>query len=69
MCTMEHERSVVVCDVAIQRVRVAVAMAFPAGITYQVVEGQGTRIDADATVDAEQFSVLVRQAITEAQGS
>jgi hypothetical protein len=67
MCAVESERSVVVCDIAIQRVREALTTALPHGITYRVVEGRGTRVDADATVDADQFAALVQQAIAAAQ--
>jgi hypothetical protein len=69
MCTVESEHSAVVCDVAIDRVRQELAQRFPSGVTYTLVEGQGTRIQADPTVDGQQFTQVVQRAITDAQNA
>ncbi len=67
MCTFEHERSVVVCDLAISQVRHELEATFGQRVRYAVVEGKGTRVQADATIAAQQFSALVRDAIEAAQ--
>ena len=67
MCTVEDERSAVVCDMAIGRVRQELHAVFDQGITYAVVEGQGTRIQAAPIVDAQQFAAVVQRAIAAAQ--
>ncbi len=69
MCTVEHERSTVVCDVAIGRVRQELASAFERGVTYTVVEGRGTRVQAASTVDAQRFIEAVQRAIVSAQAT
>jgi excisionase family DNA binding protein len=45
------------------------AQRFPSGVTYTLVEGQGTRIQADPTVDRQQFTQVVQRAITDAQNA
>ena len=69
MCTVENERSVVICDVAIGRVQQELSKAFVEGITYDVVEGRGTRVQANATVDARGFATVVQHAIADAQSA
>jgi hypothetical protein len=67
VCTKEGERSAVICDVAIARVRQEFTEALPQGISYSVVEGRGTRVQADLTVDGQRFSALVQEAIAKTQ--
>jgi hypothetical protein len=69
MCIVEHERSTVVCDVAIGRVRQELASAFELDVTYTVVEGRGTRVQAASTVDAQRFTEVVQRAIAAAQAT
>lgn len=67
MCTAEHERSTLVCDVAIGRVRHELEGVFAEGITYTVVEGCGTRVEAAPTVEAQRFAEVVQRAIAAAR--
>lgn len=67
MCTFENTQSVLVCDVAIQHVREAVRAAFGDAIQYTPVTGQGTRIEASASVDEAAFQEVTRAAIAVAQ--
>ena len=67
MCTAEHERRTVVCDVAIGRVRHELEGAFAGGVTYTVVAGCGTRVEAAPTVEAQRFAEMVQRAIAAAQ--
>lgn len=67
MCTFEGDRAVVVCDVAIARVRQEAAAAFGQVVQYTVVNGQGTRVQVPTTVDLEEFATRMRAAIAAAQ--
>jgi len=67
MCTFKDERTVMVCDVAIGRVKDALGEAFDAGVQYTVVDGEGTRVEAEHGVDAAEFIALSRSAIAQAQ--
>lgn len=67
MCTVEHERSMVVCDVAIGRVRQELEDTFADGVTYAVVAGCGTRVQAAPSVDAQRFTEVVQHAIAASQ--
>jgi hypothetical protein len=67
VCTFEDERSVVVCDVAIERVRRDVDLVFGAEVRYTAVEGEGTRVAAAENIDAEAFATHMRKAIVAAQ--
>ena len=69
MCTVENPQSIVVCDIAIGQVREALAEHLPAGVTFSVVEGKGTRVQADLTVDGQQFTQVVQRAIAAAPSS
>jgi hypothetical protein len=69
MCIVEDERSTVVCDVAIGRVRQELEATFADGVTFTVVAGHGTRVQATPTIDAEQFAAVLQQAIVAAQQS
>jgi hypothetical protein len=68
MCTFQDDRTVMVCDVAIGRVREEVQTAFGTDrVRCTVVEGQGNLVQAEPGVDVEQFGVRVRAAIDDAQ--
>jgi hypothetical protein len=67
MCTFENEHSIVVCDLAIGKVREAVNAAFGDDVLYLPITGQGTRVEAEAIIDEEAFQEVVRTAIATAQ--
>lgn len=67
MCTFKDEHTVLVCDVAISHVRETVDAVFGNAVHYTMVEGQGTLVEVNPTVDAEQFHALTRTAIAVAQ--
>jgi hypothetical protein len=67
MCTFENERRVLVCDVAIHRVREAVSTAFGDGVQFTLAPGQGTRVEVPPGVDVEAFQAVARSAIAAAQ--
>ena len=74
MCTFHDDRHVTVCDVSIRQVRSSVQRAFPDGavaesIRFTEVHGEGTRVEADGSVNGARFSEVVRSAITEAQAA
>lgn len=65
MCTVKGERTVLVCDMAIGRVRAEIAATVTGrdGIRYTVVDGQGTLVEADASVYAQHFLATTQAAI------
>ena len=67
MCTFKDERTVQVCDVAIEKVRGTLDAAFGNDVSFTHVEGGGTLIKAAAFVDSEGFSKLAREAIASAE--
>lgn len=67
MCTFENDQSVLVCDVAIQKVREATSHVFGEAIQFTPVEGAGTRVEVGPTVDTAAFQEVTRQAIAAAQ--
>jgi hypothetical protein len=67
MCTFENERAVVVCDVAIRRVREAVNAAFGDVVRFTPISGQGTRVEVPVSVDEEVFQGVAREAIAAAR--
>jgi hypothetical protein len=69
MCTFKDERAVLVCDVAIGRVREEIEAAFTGGdgVRYMVVDGQGMLGAASPGIDAERLTTGARTALAEAQ--
>lgn len=67
MCTLHDQQAILVCDVAIGRVREHLQEAFGEAIQYTTVDGQGTLVQAQPTVDPEQFQACAREAIAAAQ--
>jgi hypothetical protein len=67
MCTFENERAVVVCDVAIRRVREVVNAVFGDVVQFTPITGQGTRVEVPPSVDEEVFQGVAREAIAAAQ--
>lgn len=67
MCTFENEHRVLVCDVAIARVREAVGAAFGDEVQFTLAEGAGTRVEIPPTEDAHAFQAVARAAIAAAQ--
>ena len=67
MCTFESEYSVVVCDLAIHRVRDAVSAAFGDAVQFTPITGRGTRVEIPSTVDEEVFQDVTRGAIAAVQ--
>ncbi len=63
MCTFKNERQVMVCDIAIRKVRAATESAFGHEICFTVVDGEGTLVEAPAEVDAARFDAIVLDAI------
>ena len=63
MCTFKTERTVLVCDVAINQVRERLKAAFDAEVRYTVVDGEGTLVEAAPGSDAERFTETARAAI------
>jgi hypothetical protein len=67
MCTFENEKTVVVCDLALHKVRNAVSAAFGEAVEFTHIEGQGTRVEARPSVDVAAFQAVARAAIAAAQ--
>jgi hypothetical protein len=67
MCTFENERAVVVCDIALRRVREAVHAAFGDVVQLTPITGQGTWVEVPPSVDEEVFQRVAREAIAAAQ--
>jgi hypothetical protein len=67
MCTFRDERTVLVCDPAIDRVRAAVGTAFADAVRFTHVDGEPTLVEAHDSVDAGRFGELVRVAIATSQ--
>jgi hypothetical protein len=67
MCTFENEKTVVVCDLALHRVRAALSAAFGDALEFTPIEGQGTRVEARPSVDEAAFQAVARAAIAAAQ--
>jgi hypothetical protein len=67
MCETQSERRVMVCDVAIVHVRQQLETALGGGVRYTAIDGEGTLVEADATLDPERFQGVVQAAIAAAQ--
>jgi hypothetical protein len=67
MCTYENERRILVCDIAIHRVREAVSATFGDVVQFTPAPGQGTRVEAPPTIDEEAFQEVTCTAIAAAQ--
>ncbi|GAC1329099.1 MAG: hypothetical protein NVSMB2_28260 [Chloroflexota bacterium] len=67
MCDFKDERTVQVCDVAIDHVRRVVHAEFGDKVRYTTLDGEGTLVRADADVDADAFGERARAAIAAAQ--
>jgi hypothetical protein len=67
MCTFENDHRVLVCDIAIHRVREATSRAFGDAVQFTPTEGAGTCVEVPPTIDAEAFQAVTREAIAAAQ--
>jgi hypothetical protein len=67
VCTVEGERAMLVCDLAIGRVRQELTTAFEHGITFTHVDFQPTLVEAGPDIDAERFIAIVRSASAASQ--
>lgn len=67
MCTFHDERTVMICDVAIGRVKKDLGKSFGDRVRYTPVAGQGTLVEAEAAVDERAFTEITRAAIAAAQ--
>jgi hypothetical protein len=67
VCTFTGERTALVCDLAIDRVRRELANQFARGITFTHVDYQPTLVEAAPDVDPETFQATVRAASAAAQ--
>jgi hypothetical protein len=67
VCTVRDQRAVLVCDVAIDKVRQEVAAAFGDRVSFTHVDFQPTLVEATPEVDAERFIAIVLAASAAAQ--
>jgi len=67
MCTFHDETAVTVCDVAIGRVRSDLEGTFLGAVTFTHVDGKGTLVEVDPTVEPARFDAAIRLAIAAAQ--
>lgn len=67
MCTFKDERTVLVCDVAIRRVRQEIDPVFDDSVRYTTIEGKGTLVEAATGQEAEQFTGTVPAGVTARQ--
>ncbi len=67
MCTFENEHRVLVCDLAIHRVREAASRAFGDAVQFTPVPGRGTWVEVPPTEDPGAFQEVARAAILAAQ--
>jgi hypothetical protein len=68
MCTVKDQRAVLVCDLAIDRVRREVVAAFGDRVRFTHVDFQPTLVEATPDVDPERFVTIVLAAGAAAQG-
>lgn len=70
MCTFKNEQTVMVCEVAIGRVRERLQEVFGETVQYTPVEdGQATLVHALPTIDSARFQAVAREAIAAVQDS
>ncbi len=69
MCTFKSERQVMVCDIAIGKVRAAAESVFGDEIQFTVVDGEGTLVEAPANVDPTRFDAVMMEAIAVANAA
>lgn len=69
MCTFKDERTVLVCDVAIGRVKKDLGSAFGGRVRYTPIEGQRTLVEAEPAVDGGAFTDIARAAVQASQSS
>jgi len=55
MCTVENHHRILVCDVAIHRVREAASRAFGDAVQFTPIPGRGTRVEVPPTEDPAAF--------------
>ncbi|GLV56065.1 hypothetical protein KDH_29090 [Dictyobacter sp. S3.2.2.5] len=67
MCTFQSEHAVLICPVAIDRVRARLHEAFGALVQCTTIEEQGTLIQIPSSVDPTQFQAVTREAIAAVQ--
>ena len=67
MCTFEDDRTVQVCDIAIDAVRRDLESRFASDVTSTHREGEGTLVMAGSQVAAADFRRSAEQAIAAAQ--
>jgi hypothetical protein len=67
MCTFQDEQTVMVCDVAIGRVREYLQETFGEEVQYTTVNGKGTLVQASPTIDSAHFQSVTREAIAASQ--
>jgi hypothetical protein len=65
MCTFHNEREVTICNVALAPVRAELMAAIGESATFVTVDGEGTRVVAEPTVDPERFTAAVRRGIAQ----
>jgi hypothetical protein len=67
MCTFENDHRVLVCDLAIHRVREAASRAFGDAVQFTPVPGEGTLVEVPPIIDEKTFQEVTRVAIAAAQ--
>lgn len=69
MCTFKNDRQVMVCDIAIGKVRAATESVFGDEIQFTLVDGEGTLVEAPTNVDPIRFDAVVMEAIAMANAT
>jgi hypothetical protein len=67
VCTIKDQRAVLVCDLAIDRVRQEVVAVFGERVSFSHIDFQPTLVEAMPDVDAERFIAIVLAASAAAQ--
>jgi hypothetical protein len=67
MCTFQDKRTVLICPVAIDRVRARLYEAFGEIIQCTSGDGQATLVQAPPIIDSARFQAVTREAIAQAQ--
>jgi hypothetical protein len=63
VCAFRSPTEVMVCDVAVERVRRALEATFPATVTLETVHGQGTLVRCLDPEREDEFRALVERSL------
>jgi hypothetical protein len=67
MCTFQDQRTVLICPVAIDRVRARLYEAFGEIVQCTSADGQATLVQVPPIIDSARFQAVTREAIAQAQ--